>query len=136
MNTVAKQRFKVRAIVLTVLAVVIVIVDLIFGSTTGIALPKDSVLADAMAIEAGAIQYCSEHTCTEDMYLTFDMLRDYVEGIDESYYDLDNNDGKIVRYDNGKFRVSLEAAGTGEYEFKPGLVPSESSTEQVVKDNN
>ncbi len=95
---------------------------------------KDSILADALAIENAAKLYCSATTCDSDQSLTWTQLSPYVEGIEDSYYDFTNNTGIVATKTAAGWTVDLEADGTTEWEFTQNLVPSASDRDQVIAD--
>lgn len=97
---------------------------------------KDSILADALAVENAAKLYCAASTCTDDQQLTWTQLSPYVEGIDETYYKLDNAGGVVATKTANGWTVDLEAEGTGENEFTQGQIPSQSSRDQVIEDQD
>ena len=95
---------------------------------------KDSILADALAIENAAKLYCSQTTCDSDQDLTWTELSPYVEGITLSDYDFTNNTGIVATKTASGWTVDLERDGTGDWEFTQGQVPSASSRTQVIAD--
>lgn len=124
----------------------LLIVIVVMGIIAGFAIPavgqiventqKDAILADALAIENAAKLYCSQTTCTVDQELTWTQLQDYVEAIDEAYYDFTNNGGVVATKLNGDWTIDLEADGTGEWEFTQGHVPSQTDRASVVEDTD
>ncbi len=94
---------------------------------------RDSILADALAVENAAKLYCSQTTCTADQDLTWGNLSAYVEGIDETYYVL-TTATVVATKDTGLWTVDLEAAGVGAWEFTAGAVPSQSTRVEVIAD--
>lgn len=97
---------------------------------------KDSVLADALAIESAARLKCVEMSCDDGQEFTWNDLSMYTQGIDETYYDFTHDNGVIVRYISGEMFVYLEANGTGEWELIPGSIPSNSDRTDVIEDND
>ena len=95
---------------------------------------KDSVLADAIAIEMASKLYCSQTTCDADQQLTWTQLENYVEGIDATYYDFTNNTGILTTRVDGEWTVDMEVIGTGEWEFTEGLVPTDCDRTCVIRD--
>jgi len=96
---------------------------------------KDAILADALSVENGAKLYCAQTTCTSSQTLTWTNISPYVEGLDESYYDLTNNGGVVATKTSSGWTVDLEAAGnTGKWEFTQDAIPSASSRTQVIAD--
>lgn len=96
---------------------------------------KDSVLADALAIESAAKLYCSQTTCADDQDLNWTALSAYVEGIDGTYYDFTNNTGIVASKTAAGWTVDLEAAGTtSAWEFTQGEIPSLSDRVLVIAD--
>ena len=95
---------------------------------------KDSVLADALAIENAAKLFCSQTTCDDDQDLIWTDLQNYVEGIVLTDYLFTNNGGIVATKSGGNWTVDLEAAGTGNWEFTQGAVPSLSTRTVVIED--
>jgi len=98
-------------------------------------LDKETILTDAVAVEEAGKEYCNYNACDPNMDLTYDMIKDYLIGLSsEDYYDFEYDGGIIVRKENDKFKVYLENADTGGFEFLKGNVPSESNLDKVVED--
>jgi len=100
---------------------------------------KDAILADALAVETGAKLYCAQTTCDVDQTLTWDQIKDYVEGLDTSYYVIGTTPATTVATKtSGVWGVDLEVAtvNAGDWEFTQDAVPSQSSRVQVIADTD
>ena len=96
---------------------------------------KSATYADALQIEQAVDWYCEAEICTEGDEFTYNDLLDYVEGIDPDKYELDDN--VIASVGTDGTQVYLERAGTGEYEFTAGMIPSLTTRdESVFKDKD
>lgn len=98
-------------------------------------LEKELILYDALQIENAAKLYCSQSLCDADQELTWGDLSPYITGFDEDYYET-SNETVLARKSNGKWHIYLEAVGTGNWELPPGLIPSESTYQDVIEDTN
>lgn len=97
---------------------------------------RDSVLVDALAVENAARLYCAQVECAGNQELLWSDVTPYIVGIDYSEYDLDNNGGIVARLVNDSWRIDMEKAGTGEYEFTEGLTPSSEDRNAVIEDTD
>lgn len=104
--------------------------------TTNNPIAQDAILADALAIESGAKEYCMSTECVDGLEFTWNQLSSNIEGLNESYYDFTANNSIICVKDLDGFKVYLEASGRGEYEFEQGLVPSNNDRNSVKVDVN
>ena len=95
---------------------------------------KEWVYWDAVEVEEAGHIYCSLHTCPDGTQLTWDQLLPYIYDVDTNYYDLYNNGGIVVTVVNQCITVDLERAGTGEWEFPEGGIPSWTWIEEVSID--
>lgn len=97
---------------------------------------KDVILADAIAVENASRLYCSANTCDNGDLIYWNEISPYIDNFDESYYDLENNDGIVAVIVNDRYTIYLEADGIGNYEFEHGLVPSESNRDSIITDTD
>ena len=97
---------------------------------------QDVILADALAVENAARLYCIQNTCSDGEELTWDDLSSYIDGIDEEWYDFNNNGGIIAMYNQEGVRVYMERTGIGDYELIWDTTPSECDRSCVIIDNN
>ncbi len=103
-------------------------------SIFGINMAKDSVLADALAIENASKLYCSQTICESDQELTWTQLSPYIEGLDEDDYDFTNNTGIITTKTSSGWTVDIEADGTGAWEIIQNSVPSSCDRDCIIED--
>lgn len=80
--------------------------------------------------------YCAQVECAGNQELLWSDVTPYIVGIDYSEYDLDNNGGIVASLVNDSWRIDMEKAGTGEYEFTEGLTPSSEDRNAVVEDTD
>lgn len=94
---------------------------------------KSAVYADALAVEQAADLYCADTLCADDESLTWLILQDYVEGIDDvNYYDLEDT-SVVAVLSSGSWQITLEVDGTdGDWEFDAGSTPSETTRDAAV----
>lgn len=102
---------------------------------------KDAILADALAVENAANLYCAQAAggCASDEALTWAQVSPYVDGFDQSYYDLTANGGVVATKTANGWAVTLEAAGNAtdaDWEFTQSAVPSKSTRDAVIADTN
>lgn len=95
---------------------------------------KSSIYADALAIEQAADLYCTDTICSDTQTLTWTQLEDQVKNLDADYYDFTVNGGVIATKTAAGWTVDLEAAGTGEWEFTAGQIPSATDRDSVIED--
>ena len=105
-----------------------------FNGEIGVNAEKDSVLADALAIENAAKLYCSQTTCASDQELTWTELEPYTMGIDNEYFDFTNNSGVLATKEANGWTVDMEADGTGEWELIQDSVPSSCDRDCIIED--
>lgn len=97
---------------------------------------RSIVYADALAIEHATELYCLDTLCSDGDEITYGEISGFIDNFDESYYVLNNQTVVAVRGTEG-VRVYLEAEGTGNYEFRAGLVPTNTTRdESVIEDTN
>jgi len=98
---------------------------------------RDSILADALAIENAAKLYCAQTTCTSTQTLTWLQLAPYVSGIDANYYIIGTIPLTVIATKvDSNWCIDLEVASVneGEWEFTKNAVPSLSTREHVIPD--
>jgi len=109
---------------------------------------KDAILNDAIQVENAAKLYCSSATgsnsCTSTQALKWSDIEAYVDGLDESYYDLAAGGTAgaaiVATKTSSGWTVDLEAKKDntgltdGNWEFDPTKVPSASSRDQISRD--
>lgn len=95
-----------------------------------------TVLADALAVENGAKLYCAQTECEDNQELSWIQISPYVEGLNESYYEIDTTPELIIATKTASgWVIRMERAGidSGEYEFddaRDGLIPSAADTDR------
>ena len=106
---------------------------------------KDAILNDAIQVENAAKLYCSSATgsnsCTSTQALKWSDIEAYVDGLDESYYDLAAGGTAgaaiVATKTSSGWTVDLEAAGNAaaaDWEFTKDAIPSASSRAEVILD--
>ena len=95
---------------------------------------RDSIFADSLAIENASKLYNAQTKCKADQQLSWTQIKDYIEGLDEDYYDFTNNTGIISVKTVDGWTVDLEAVGTGEWELIQDSIPSQCSRDCIVED--
>ncbi len=94
---------------------------------------KSAVYADALAVEQAADLYCADVLCASDESLDWQTLGTYLDGIDTTYYDLE--DATVIAVlSSGSWQITLEVDGvnTGDWEFDAAATPSETTRDASV----
>lgn len=103
---------------------------------------KDAIVADAIAVENAAQLYCSSNTCASNEALSWADLKDFVDGVDGTYYEFDSvasagdvtGDVTIATLTSGEWVINLQAYNTANNDWD-SATPSTMADAQARRDN-